>query len=72
MLQGNLHYLQYHLFSLVSIHHIISLPLILYFHVWTKQTPLSSRFKILWLTLCQPHNPMEIEVSVFVDQYVKL
>uniref|UniRef100_A0A665UFV5 Lysophosphatidylcholine acyltransferase 1-like n=1 Tax=Echeneis naucrates TaxID=173247 RepID=A0A665UFV5_ECHNA len=27
----------------------------------TKSTLLSSRFKILWLTLCQPHNPMEIE-----------
>uniref|UniRef100_A0A8P4K673 Lysophosphatidylcholine acyltransferase 1 n=1 Tax=Dicentrarchus labrax TaxID=13489 RepID=A0A8P4K673_DICLA len=27
----------------------------------TKQILLSSRFKILWLTLCQPHNPMEIE-----------
>ncbi|KAM7372892.1 hypothetical protein PAMP_007785 [Pampus punctatissimus] len=27
----------------------------------TEQTHLFSRFKILWLTLCQPHNPMEIE-----------
>ncbi|GLD69740.1 lysophosphatidylcholine acyltransferase 1-like protein [Lates japonicus] len=27
----------------------------------TKPTDVSSRFKILWLTLCQPHNPMEIE-----------
>ncbi|KAI3358370.1 hypothetical protein L3Q82_014810 [Scortum barcoo] len=26
-----------------------------------SQTLLSSRFKILWFTLCQPHNPMEIE-----------
>lgn len=29
-----------------------------------------SRFKILWLTLCQPHNPMEIEVCVFFSPNV--
>lgn len=29
---------------------------------------LSSRFHILWLTLCQPHNSIEIEVSGFVWQ----
>lgn len=29
---------------------------------------LSFRFHILWLTLCQPHNSIEIEVSGFVWQ----
>lgn len=29
----------------------------------TQPSPLSSSLKILWLTLCQPHNAMEIEVA---------
>lgn len=30
--------------------------------LWPTKTVLSCRFKILWLTLCQLHNAMEIEV----------
>lgn len=31
-----------------------------------SESSLSSRLKILWLTLCQPHNGVEIEVTAFL------
>lgn len=47
-----------------------SIKLFISFFITMKPVPLFSSFKILWLTLCQLHNPMEIEVSVSVIQYL--